>query len=225
MRIGAKSLEIDDKTTAMDVTPEITNGRTMLPIRHVAEAVGAKVTWNGKTKSATIKSQADDIITCKIEKNTISVNGAGQSLDVAPYVKSGRTYLPIRAVSEALGFDVQWEQKTKTVTLTAPYQTSRIIALADETLEVGYLGAQTSLYDGSGMWVLQFNSPAEAKVGIALLKAESITVEPDTYCRFPVGYQLTSGNQVKIHIVGAFPIATLTALLPTIRVFFKIAGL
>ncbi|MCL6479964.1 MAG: copper amine oxidase N-terminal domain-containing protein, partial [Peptococcaceae bacterium] len=53
--IGSKTLTAGDQTTEMDVAPEISNGRTMLPARYVAEAFGGTVTWNEATKAVSIQ--------------------------------------------------------------------------------------------------------------------------------------------------------------------------
>jgi hypothetical protein len=54
LTIGSNLLKINDKLTIMDVVPEVVDGRTFLPARWVAEALGYKVSWNELTKSITI---------------------------------------------------------------------------------------------------------------------------------------------------------------------------
>ncbi len=53
-----------------------------------------------------------------IGSTIMNVNGANRIMDVAPYIKAGRTYVPVRYLGEALGANVQWDEATKTVTLT-----------------------------------------------------------------------------------------------------------
>lgn len=58
-----------------------------------------------------------DIIKLKIGSNIMTVNGVEKLLDTAPFIKDSRTFLPVRFVSEALGADVDWDDKTRTVTI------------------------------------------------------------------------------------------------------------
>jgi len=55
LTIGSNAMLASGKTVIMDVAPEITKGRTMLPARWVAEALGAEVEWDKKTGEVTIK--------------------------------------------------------------------------------------------------------------------------------------------------------------------------
>lgn len=180
LTIGLNTLSVDGETQVLDAAPEIYNSRTMLPIRAIAEAAGAEVEWEQETRTVTITSAYGDEVSCTIGSNVLTINDEDSLMDVSPYVKSGRTYLPVRAVSEALEMDVDWEGSTATVTLTAPYQSARLLVVADR-LNTDDLGAETVLSDGTGLWVLQFASPTEAKVAAALLEADGVSVEPDLY--------------------------------------------
>ena len=189
LSIGSQVLSVDGKEQEMDVVPELIGaGYTMLPIRAVAEAAGAKVDWEAETRSVFITSRAGDTITCRIGSDILTINGRPTELEVTPYIKGERTYLPLRAVTEALEMDVEWIQETRTVVLSAPYQTGRLMVLAEE-LETGGLGADTVLYDGSGFWLLQFSSPTKAKQAAALLATNGIEAAPDIYMPPQEGYE------------------------------------
>jgi len=116
--IGATSGYVDGKITALDQAPLIINGRTMVPVRFVSEALGATVDWNPSTKEITIKMSNNTVI-LKIDSTVAIVNGNKVTLDVpATIVKTtGRTIVPIRFVSEALGADVTWNATNKSVTI------------------------------------------------------------------------------------------------------------
>ena len=180
LTIGSKILRLDGEEQWLDVAPEISKDRTMLPVRAVAEAAGAEVGWEPSTRTVTVTSAYGDEISLQIGVNQITVNSETTQIDVEPYIKGDRTYLPVRAVSEALDLDVGWDGSTSTVSLTAPYQTARLVVLAKNVDTTG-LDAAAVLNDGSGMWVLQFDSPTRAKTAEALLKADGYTVEPDYY--------------------------------------------
>ena len=100
-----------------DVSPVITDGRTLLPVRAVCEALGAKVDWI--EESQTVKITAENIdISLVIGETFATVNGEKIDLDSPSFIENDRTYLPIRFVSEKLGADVQWDDATQTVNIT-----------------------------------------------------------------------------------------------------------
>ena len=180
LTIGKSTILVDGEAQALDASAEITNSRTMLPIRAIAENAGATVGWEQETSTVVIESAHGDEISCTIGESTITVNDKTTAIDVAPYVKDGRTFLPVRAVADALDMEVEWEQSTSTVVLSAPYQSARLVVNA-ASLDTGGLGAKTTLNDGSGLWVLQFETPAEAKAAADTLSARGLQVEPDKY--------------------------------------------
>ena len=115
--IGSKDAEINGKTVTNDVEPKIVNERTMLPIRFIAEALGAKVEWIEETE--TVKITADGIdITIKVGKEKATVNGKEIALDSPSFIENDRTYLPLRFVSENLGATVEWNEAEQKVTVT-----------------------------------------------------------------------------------------------------------
>ena len=181
LQIGSNILMVDGEEQIMDVAPEITNNRTMLPIRAVIEAAGANVDWVPATSSVLIESASGDMISFTIGSNTIKVNDLTFQMDVTPYVKQNRTYMPVRVVAEALELEVEWDAATpQIVRLTAPYQCARLIVLADQLDTQGF-DAETIISDGAGMWVLQFATPTQTKKAAEVLEAKGIVFEPDRY--------------------------------------------
>ncbi len=111
------SLYIDNKKIDCDVPPEIINGRTLVPARVIFEHFDANVYWNDSLKQATIATDSKTII-LTINSNTAMVNSERYVLDTAPVIKDGRTLIPVRFVSEALGHEVKWDDKTRSVKIT-----------------------------------------------------------------------------------------------------------
>lgn len=184
MTIGASALKVDGRQQALDVAPDIKNGRTMLPIRAIAENAGATVGYDGARRAVTISNDYGDEIVCTIGSGTMMVNSQAHTLDAAPYIENGRTYLPVRAVAEALNLDVGWDGATSTVTLTAPYQTARVLALGSN-VDTGGLGAKKVIQDGAGMWVLQFSNPSQAKQAVETLRSRGVTAVGDAVTSDP----------------------------------------
>ena len=107
---------VKGETVKSDAQPFIENGRTYLPIRAISESMGVKVDWNAENKLVTLTSN-NGIIVFVINQDKYMVNGEPKSLDAPAKIVNGRTYLPVRAVGEALNLNVNWDGASKTVTL------------------------------------------------------------------------------------------------------------
>lgn len=110
-----------DKTIIeMDIAPYIKDGRTMIPIRYLAEALEMKVSWDAKTRTVFIEDD-NFKIEIPVDTNKIIVNGEERESDVMPEIKSGRTMLPIANIARALGLvdgkDIIWDAANKQVTI------------------------------------------------------------------------------------------------------------
>ena len=117
LTIGDKEALVFGETVENDVAPKIVNDRTMLPIRFIAEALGAKVDWI--ESSQTVKVTTDGIeIVLVIGENYATVNGKKVELDSPAFIENDRTYLPLRFVSENLGAKVEWLEETQQVIIT-----------------------------------------------------------------------------------------------------------
>ncbi|OPX85469.1 MAG: Exoglucanase B precursor [Pelotomaculum sp. PtaB.Bin104] len=123
--IGKSYYYVNDQRRTMDIAPELRESRTVLPIRYVAEALGASVAWKGSEEKVTI-SLKNQVIELWIGWNTARVNGQYKLIDstnpkVAPFVlPPGRTMLPLRFIAETLGAEVDWNQSNQEVTVTYP---------------------------------------------------------------------------------------------------------
>ena len=119
----AKSNDItvtyDGENISFDVQPEIIDDRVMVPMRTIFETFGAKVKWDSDTQTITAKKKSKTI-QMTIGSNDMTKNDETYSSDVAPIIEDGRTLVPIRAISDMLGLDVEWNEKNNTVTITTP---------------------------------------------------------------------------------------------------------
>jgi hypothetical protein len=110
------------KVVFTEQEPVNVEGRVLVPVRAAAEAMNLVVDWNDPTKTVTIHGSGGLNVNMTIGNPviTITVNGTPQqaAIDVPPMIMNGRTMLPLRALSEALGANVEWEDATKTVTIT-----------------------------------------------------------------------------------------------------------
>lgn len=101
-------IRIDEDNTG--VVPFINDGRTLVPIRFISEAFGAEVNWNGDKREVTIK-QDKNTIKMTIDSNSYTINRKSFELDVPATVTQDRTFVPLRAVAEALGKKVAWDSR------------------------------------------------------------------------------------------------------------------
>ncbi len=105
---------VDGQRISFDVPPMIINGRTMVPLRAIFEAMGAVVTWNGATQTATgIKGSTTVMLT--IGSLSPTINGVVVPLDVPARIVNSRTLAPLRFVGEAFGGSVSWDGTTRSV--------------------------------------------------------------------------------------------------------------
>ncbi|WP_294984364.1 stalk domain-containing protein [uncultured Fenollaria sp.] len=108
-------------THQMDVAAYVKNGRVMLPLRYVAEALGLQVSWVPETKTVIIWDLTQRV-EIPIKSNKMIVNGITYTSDVKPEINNSRTMLPIANVARALGLidgtDIIWDPVMKQVKLT-----------------------------------------------------------------------------------------------------------
>ena len=100
-----------------DQEPVIKDGRTLVPVRAIFEALGADVSWLPSSQKV-IANTADTNITMTIGSQTYFVNGQSKYLDVPPMIINDRTLVPARASAEGFGCRVDWDDSTKTVLIT-----------------------------------------------------------------------------------------------------------
>ena len=119
LTVGEKEAEVFGKTKKNDVAPKIVNERTMLPARFVAENLGATVSWNEEDRTVTIKGKDEKgeevVIIITVGSDKATVNGKEVKLDSPAFIENGRTYTPLRFISEQLGATVKWVEKEEKV--------------------------------------------------------------------------------------------------------------
>ncbi|MDD4664276.1 MAG: copper amine oxidase N-terminal domain-containing protein, partial [Caldisericia bacterium] len=117
LQIDNDIANINGQQKQIDAKPYISQGRTFVPFRVIAEGFGAQVDWVQQTKGINI-TLGDKVISMQIGSTRAIINNQVVTMDAAPEIKSGRTFVPIRFVSEALGAEVEWNQSTRKVIIT-----------------------------------------------------------------------------------------------------------
>ena len=113
----APTVILDGKTLTFDVDPIIEEGRILVPLRAIFEAMGAKVDWNSGYQTATAQKDKT-VVMIMIGNITPTVNDEVVMLDVPAKIVNGRTLAPLRFVGEAFGGTVTWDGPTQTATIT-----------------------------------------------------------------------------------------------------------
>lgn len=107
-------IKINGETMEFETVSYIKNNRTMVPMRAIFEALGATVSWDNNTRTAIgVKDGIEVKIT--IGENALYKNGEAITLDAVAEITNDRTMVPVRAISEAFGAEVTWDNETKTV--------------------------------------------------------------------------------------------------------------
>lgn len=116
------NLLVEGKAVETDQPAVIVNGRTMVPVRVVAETLGSEVDWDAETKEVTF---TQDKMTASMiigdSKLTVAIDDvvSDMAIDVPATIINSRTMVPIRFLSETFGYGVEWDAETKTVNVTA----------------------------------------------------------------------------------------------------------
>ncbi|WP_139488916.1 stalk domain-containing protein [Brevibacillus dissolubilis] len=129
------SFMIDRKGIATDTQPVIRNSRMLVPIRAISENTGDQIAYDSETDQVTIETKDQEII-LTINDKTAKVNGESVTLEAAPILLYNRTYLPIRFVSETLGYQVEWDNISRVASIYTRTKTDKHLVAAGETLSL-----------------------------------------------------------------------------------------
>lgn len=130
-----------------DVAPYISEDRTMVPVRVISENLGKVVTWNNDDKKVTIKDEKGNEFSLVINEKfmeDISSNVYRKiELDAPAVIKDDRTFVPIRAIAEAFGEKVHWDNDKRVVVIGDSYDSKKIknyeIEKTEDPLGLDYL--------------------------------------------------------------------------------------
>ena len=117
LTVGSNTLKVSGEAVEMDVAPYLKDGRVMVPVRFLAEALGFPVDYDFSdptNKIVTVHAVEDIVLT--IGSNKALVGTQEVELDAVPEIVNSRTMVPVRFIAETLGFDVQWADGVVTLT-------------------------------------------------------------------------------------------------------------
>jgi competence protein ComEC len=153
------------------VEPRIIDGRTMVPVRDIFNAVGADVEWHSQNNEIYASSN-NTVVKMYLGSKEYYVNNVKYVMDCVPAVIDGRTLAPARYAAEAFGFGVAWDNATRTVIISNKADTNA------ESLKVSFfdVGQGDSILlqcNGSNILVDAGDTDKGQKV-INYLKANSV---------------------------------------------------
>lgn len=120
-----------------DQQPIIENDRTLIPVRGAFEAMGGTVEWDGETQTVKVRNSTNtriaeltigsDVMKTYTYKSLLDVDKAEVKLDVPAKLVNDRTMLPLRAVGEAMGAEVEWDGDTYTASIITKTVSEEVI--------------------------------------------------------------------------------------------------
>lgn len=117
MALGSEIIDIDGLPVAMDVSPLIMNGTTYIPLRYLAEAIGAEVGWDQGQRATTITAGAD-VAQFWTGRTFMELNGIQRHFSSPVIVQNERTLVPVRFIAELFGWEVVFSELDRTIQLT-----------------------------------------------------------------------------------------------------------
>lgn len=124
LKIGSNVLNVtkgqENYDVDLGVAPFIVSGTTMIPLRGLHEQMGAEIAWDGTIDQITINKKGNETMVMQVEHEPVLIGGRRYSMLIAPRIVNSRTFIPLRFVSEHLGYDVAWDGATQTITITKP---------------------------------------------------------------------------------------------------------
>jgi hypothetical protein len=186
-QIDSKKFISKKVSTNLDTAPEIKNNITMLPFRAFLEELGYLIEWNDKTKLITA-SDGKNTIKLTINSKTAYVNGEKLTMSNAPYIKNGRTLIPLRFVAENSGANVEWIAETRTIKVSrlGEYNTGSVLFYDQTNRSKDKRNAY--IYDGKSVVKIPLNEqliknslPYKGSILITLLESEIDSYNLVTY--------------------------------------------
>ncbi len=111
---GAIRVFVDNREIAFQIPPFIKGGRTLVPLRAIMENMNATVDWDSGRGRVSVR-EGERIVILDLGSNLALVNGRPVAMEIPPQIINGRTFIPLRFLSESIGYRVFWENDSKTV--------------------------------------------------------------------------------------------------------------
>lgn len=118
LKIGSETVKLvkneAESEIVLDAAPFICMGSTFVPLRGLMGEMGGEVTWNGEDQSITVVRDKKTY-RLRIEDDRVFINGVRYNASAAPMLKGSRAYIPLRFMSEQMGYSVSWDAETQEI--------------------------------------------------------------------------------------------------------------
>ncbi len=217
---------IDGVQLSTDQPAIMSGSRTMVPLRGVFEAMNTNVDWKQSTRTVTASKNGTTVV-LPVGSKTAKINGKTTTLDIPAKVIKGRTMVPLRFVTEALGSKVDWNKGTQTVTIatgnatTTPTNPTPTPTPSGTVMPVSFVNASVVGQQGNGGDIQVIFPTSASKTGLsqyrilvakstdssALTVSRALTIPASNYQMVPSSstsaYTITLSPQAR-DIDGAF---------------------
>ncbi len=133
-QVSIAAVQVDGEKVAFNPgeEPVFINERIYVTLRTVGDALGAECSWDGENRVVTLVRN-DKAIMLPVDAGMYYVDGAGYAYDqdMAPLMMNGRTWVPLRMVSESFGVKISWDGKTNTVKIDSTQGSKQVVASVD----------------------------------------------------------------------------------------------
>lgn len=157
-------------------------GRVVVPMRAIFEQLDATVEWNAQNRTVTATKNTT-VIKLTIDKTAATVGDKAVTLEAPPVIIDGKTYVPVRFVSEALGCKVEWDPGTYTVKITTAGQDA-----GKTVVHEGAVNPQGETWSPGTIHIVRGEFMVEGE------KSPVLTIEAGTVVRFEKGACLIVGE-------------------------------
>ena len=121
LTVGDKNVRVKkdgkEKALELDTAPFIYDGSTMIPLRGLMEEMGMSVDWDGKFQKIEVYDDNTDM-ELFIEDDRAFINSERYNVSVAPMIKDSRTFIPLRFMSEQMGYKVYWDSEKQEIKIS-----------------------------------------------------------------------------------------------------------
>jgi len=111
-------VQLDGQQLQLTTPARLINGRVMVPVRDIFEAMGATIEWNDRAQAVIAVAENGDTIIMLNNVYTVFVNATTFETDVPPQIIGDRTFVPLRVVSEAMGRTAEWDAGARMVVVS-----------------------------------------------------------------------------------------------------------
>ncbi len=162
MEHQAVSVKVDDYYITGEAPNYLIDGRVYVVSRYFTETLGGQLFWNDEKQVVSVRDSglAVDLY---MDSSEAHVNGENRSIDAAPFISRGRTYVPLSFLTNLYGFETNWDAEEATVTIETDLNLTAEKKYLSETPAID----EDDLYWLSKIVQVETNGNFDMKIGVA----------------------------------------------------------